>query len=83
MLPLRTLAALLVLVSSPVAAKNIYYGGVVIKVDTPSDGELIRGSFEPQFSIEFYDGYLGEALRWQNNRGPSSHGASCCMCSLQ
>ena len=63
MLPLRTTVVFLVLVSSPVAAKNIMYGGVVIKVDTPSDGKLIRGSFEPQFSIELYDGFLGKAFR--------------------
>jgi hypothetical protein len=37
------------------------YGGVAIKVDVPADGSIIRDSFEPVYSIEFHDGYLGES----------------------
>jgi len=54
--------ALAVLLLVPVNAVNILYGGVAIKVDVPASGTIIRGSFKPVYSIELYDGYLGENI---------------------
>jgi hypothetical protein len=54
---LASLAALL----APVDAMNIIYGGVMIKVDVPADGAVIRGSFEPLYTVEFHEGFLGKS----------------------
>jgi hypothetical protein len=54
---LASLAALL----APVDAMNIIYGGVMIKMDVPADGAVIRGSFEPLYTVEFHEGFLGKS----------------------
>ena len=68
---LPSLAALL----APVHAMNIIYGGVMIKVDVPADGAVIRGSFEPLYTVEFHEGYLGKRSSRQRTR---EAGLLCC-----
>ena len=41
---------------------NILYGGVVMKVEVPLEGAVIRGSFEPSYSVTLMEGVRTQTL---------------------